>query len=85
MPGARDDEPRERQAEGDQRNEHQELERHEGAHELAGALPVGSSVSVVESTGMKAEEKAPSAKSFRRLLGMLKTAFIASAAPAPPK
>ncbi len=35
----------------------------------------------VESTGMKAEEKAPSAKSFRRLLGMLKTALMASAAP----
>ncbi len=45
----------------------------------------GSSTIVEDSTGMKAAEKAPSAKSFRRLFGMIQTALMASAGPLEPK
>jgi hypothetical protein len=46
---------------------------------------VGSSAIVDDSTGMNADEKAPSANSFRSEFGTAKTMLMTSAGPEPPK
>jgi hypothetical protein len=48
------------------------------------SAPPGSSSRLAERVGMKAEDRAPSARSLRRLLGTVKTAFHTSAAPEAP-
>jgi len=49
------------------------------------SVPSGFSTRVSERTGMKADERAPSAMSLRRLLGTAKVRLMTSAAPLAPK